>query len=405
MHPPTRLAAVSPRGADVGRDGWCHAKPQRPDTMQGVPLCSCLCRRLSNGCDGDDAEMASTSASPTQRVQRHPLDTLSADDMATLPWTPRLGTSRSIHSLPSPPSSTQSVRSVPTPGKNRRVRYVKTLQDASPRNATRSEDVDHILAMCYNVSIGRIQRMAPVHKEALHAIAAKERICMELREELAREEAQLEELRSAWKRMTMRIGTHPPTHVPHRRPPPASPTAQPTRETTRISENTKAAETWPDWRRIPTQLSNQFHAMMDQFQTADLDAGPSSSPSQDRAVRASKSRRFAASRAHTQDILSITDELHPEILREKLSSGWHVLSQRLRDTTASFADLSTWAPDDPPPTSSQSSRASLPFSMEDTAFGTISGLDAMHRAATGPAVPPPSDKRHAPAHEALPRID
>ena len=90
---------------------------------------------------------------------------------------------------------------------------MKTLQDASPRNATRSEDVDHILAMCYNVSIGRIQRMAPVHKETLHAIAAKERICMELREELAREEAQLEELRSAWKRMTMRIGTHPPTHL------------------------------------------------------------------------------------------------------------------------------------------------------------------------------------------------
>lgn len=387
------------------RPRWrCHANPQRPDTMQGAPLCSGLCRHLSSGCDGDDAEMASASASPTQRVQSHPLDTLSADDMTALPWTPRLGTSRSMHSLPSPPSSTQSARSVPTPGKTRRVRYVKTLQDASPRNVSRSEDVDHILAMCYNVSIGRIQRMAPVHKETLHAIAAKERICMELREELAREEAQLEELRSAWKRMTMRIGTHPPAHVPHRRLPPASPTAQPTRETSRIADHAKAAETWPDWRRIPSQLSNQFHAMMDQFQTADHDTGPSSSPTQDRAVRASKSRRFAASRAHTQDMLSITDELHPDILREKLSSGWHVLSQRLRDTTASFADLSTWAPDDPPPTSSQSSRASLPFSMEDTAFGAVSGLDAMHRAATASSVSPLAEMRHAPAPEAHPRI-
>ena len=227
---------------------------------------------------------------------------------------------------------------------------------------------------------------------------------MELREELAREEAQLEELRSAWKRMTMRIGTHPPAHVPHRRPPPASPTAQSTRETSRIADHAKAAETWPDWRRIPSQLSNQFHAMMDQFQTADHDTGPSSSPTQDRAVRAGKARRFAASRTHTQDMLSITDELHPEVLREKLSSGWHVLSQRLRDTTASFADLSTWAPDDPPPTSSQSSRASLPFSMEDTAFGTVSGLDAMHRAATAPSVLPLAEKQHAPAPEAHPRI-
>ena len=129
------------------RPRWrCHAHPQRPDTMQGAPLCSGLCRHLSSGCDGDDAEMASTSASPTQRVQSHPLDTLSADDMTTLPWTPRLGTSKSIHSLPSPPSSTQSARSVPTPGKTRRVRYVKTLQDAPPRDVSRSEDVDHILA-------------------------------------------------------------------------------------------------------------------------------------------------------------------------------------------------------------------------------------------------------------------
>lgn len=381
--------------------------------MQGrVPLCSCICRHLSSGCDLDDAVMASTSASPTRRVQNDPLNALLADDMAMLPWTPRLGESTSTQSLPTPPSSTQSARSAPTPGKTRRVRYVRTLEQAAPRDTTRLEDVDNILALCYDVSVGRIKRMAPVHKEALHAIAAKERICMELREELAREEAQLEELRSAWKCMTMRIGTNPsPTHRAQRRPPPASPTnsalpptAHPTLETMHLAEDVKVAETWSDWRRIPAQLSNQLHAMMDQLQIMDNVTGPSSSPSQDRAMRAGKSRRFTASRAHAQDILSIKDELHPEILREKLSSGWHVLAQRLRDTTASFADLSTWAPDDTPPVSSQSSRASLPSSMEDTALGEFSGLDAMHRAATRPSAHPFSERPQA-SKETPTRID
>lgn len=351
--------------------------------------------------------MASTSASPTQRVQNHPLNTPLENDTAMLPWTPRLGKSTSKQSPPSPPSSTQSARSVTTPGKTRRVRYIRTHEQVPPRDAARLEDVDNILALCYDVSVGRIKRMAPIHREALHAIAAKERMCMELREELAHEEAQLEELRSAWRRMTMRIGANPPAHRTQRPPTPASPSRNalpPTRETMRLADDAKAAEAWSDWRRIPSQLSNQLHAMMDQFQTTDHDAGSSSSSPQERTMRPSKTKRFVPSRAHAQDILSIKDDLHPEILREKLSSGWHVLSQRLRDTTASFADLSTWAPNDTPPISSQSSRTSLPFSMEDTALGEYSGLDAMHRAATRPGALPPPERPQA-LKEAPTRID
>lgn len=386
----------------------------------------------------------------------------------------------------SPPSFALSTHSAPTPRRGRRVRYVRSREPPNtppaPLTSTYSsrlqrEQVDRIVAMCHDVSMGRIKRMAPVHAETTRAIATKERVCMELREELAREEAQLEELRSAWKRMTQRIGSHAPSprlppqlrhstpsqtqsrrrsmaHSPSHQPSPASGTPtrshmppaheamressgpstdHPPSRTTSVSapqaeasllasSSTSGPDTsfkssdsaWSDLRRIPTHLSNQLHAVMDQLSlTADEDTSLASSPSHDRTQRAGANLKLdttagaaeaaASPRMSLSSLPQSLDELSSDMLRDKLSSGWHVLSQRLRDTTASLKDISAWVPEDMPPLTSRSSRASLPVSMDENAFsGLTSNLESMsmsplksdsRRASTMTTIPPVTSPR------------
>lgn len=362
-------------------------------------------------------------------------------DMSDLPLTPQ-ARKVALEQLTTPPGSARSTQSAPTPRHGRRIRYIRSREVPPPpvprtasagHSGAQRDHVDRIITLCHDVSAGRIKRMAPVHTEAMHAIAAKERVCMELREELAREESQLEELRSAWRRMTMRIGTNSPAprNAPHAQekahtrprtrtsmqpvaapaaspapataaatatpngslstPPRTNKTLFPPRPSDASSHSAKVAETSrTDLRSIPSQLSHQFQAVMEQIQFPDDDSGPplTSSPSHDRVQR--RSSRYMAPLAQAQEMLK--EDLNTDVLREKLSSGWQTLSQRLRETTASFADMSTWMSDDAQPVTSQSSRASLPFSMDDGPFGRLSGLDSVHA-----AVPVPSKDTHTEA--------
>ncbi|WFD02282.1 hypothetical protein MOBT1_000964 [Malassezia obtusa] len=240
-----------------------------------------------------------------------------------------------------------------------------------------------------------------LHADMLHAIATKERLCLELREQLQNEEAQLNKLRSAWQRLAVRGGVKVvPSPVPtakraealqRRKSTILAPskvqarrteqvTASPTRASSSNSSPTKPTDS--SWRaRIPQQLSswveqvaptheqnmprNPAHDVAQWLHSREAEDG--GTPRSARAGQDGLSRTGAAgspSSARPHDIPDLPAE-HPPLLPPKdaeglgdrLVSGWNVLSKRLVETTSSLTDPHAW---NDGLTGPPSSRGSLP---------------------------------------------
>lgn len=346
---------------------------------------------------------AENDAPATQLVDRHPLSypaslpsTPSDRAEMSIPLTPqtrRAGlltsssstatphTSAGKSASPSPrrsPHGAASPVSVPTPSRLRQLRYVRdrtssavspTIAGTSaamsppipparppsppqPYNVPTHDDIHALVSQCNEAMAGHAQRIHDIHQQVLEAIAAKERYCLDLRETLRREEEQLQELRTAWQRMALRVGTG--MHAQHR--------SQPDRVPTSVSSQVTVRPVLPSQIRPPSTAqptTKETRTTADPFTASSASTVPSSAQSTSPPLPPLPQ----APQARAQP--ELMNDLGADVIREKISSGWHVLSKRFLETTASLTDMSSWKPDEAPLTTSQSSRASIPPFSDD----------------------------------------
>lgn len=355
------------------------------------------------------------SSFASETVSEHPLADLSTTQLSdgeadvSIPMTvstrPTMRTS-SVAPSPSRPSLSPCSAKVSSSMLRhpRRLRYIRSrASSTSPHRRRRfgptedgpllRERMDRLVIECNDAAAGNIRQTGPLHADMLEAIATQERLCLELREELKSEEVYLKNMRDAWQRMALRVGIGAnglPTRMPRmtQRPTPPVPAAvAPVRDSP--SRN--------DARFMPSHITSQLHALVEpQSESAHAAPSPPSSRSPGKDLPAYRVRQKRLPPIHThgakQPAVPPKDDLSAEVLREKLSNGWHVLSRRLIETTASFKDLS-WVADDVS-SSAPSSRMSLPplFS-DDTNVGALSRYDTN---VPLPRTPSPNDGASAP---------
>lgn len=324
--------------------------------------------------------------------------------------------SRSMSSLATPTRSTDARRRRPRvsyvtspPGKDLTASPQQTTPTpampksgpASQPDATASTagqggavDVDALLEACANYSRNNDpKRNGSLHADMLHAIAAKERLCLELREQLQNEEAHLKALQNAWQRLATRGGVkvvsssiaspkHPellrrrqsnilsPSSIQARRTEQSTPVApvRPPSEARPSPSPSKLPEL--SWRmRLPHQLSSWVEHVTPTHEPSTAPA-PQRTPAHDVAQwlssREMESGRTPATPRVAADVLnqpqtagsatlaerrmsSVLPNQAPELppkesdgLGDKLLSGWNVLSKRLIETTSTLTDPQTW---------------------------------------------------------------
>lgn len=227
---------------------------------------------------------------------------------------------------------------------------------------------------------------AALNNKVLHAVASKERRCLELRDELANEERMLQELRSAWGRLAARSGAMPPQRA--REPP--QPAAH-------------ADDAQNPWRQLSVRLpglSDQFHHLFENLSTREgharaRGAAPADAHSGGRptAVAAAvvlgrtggEPGRGRLPSPQNESLHAFQKQLdtYPPLpprktgspdanvahSSERLAASWGVLSRRLRDTASS---LGAAAPPGSAPNSAEAEAESPELS---------------------PPIPPPKDVR------------
>ncbi|WFD26123.1 hypothetical protein MNAN1_001098 [Malassezia nana] len=379
--------------------------------------------RLSGSAADPDSSFAS------ETVSEHPLADFSATQLSdgeadvSIPMTvstrPTMRASSVAPSPSRPPLSPSPAKvSASTLRRPRRLRYIRShaSSTSSPHRRRRSgptedhlllrERMDRLVIECNDAAAGHMRQTGPLHADMLEAIATQERLCLELREALKSEEVYLKNMRDVWQRMALRVGIGAnslPARVPRmtQRPTPPVPAAvAPVRDSPSRS----------DARFMPSHITSQLHALVEpRSDSAQAAPSPPSSrsPGKDSPAYRVRQKRLPPIHTHTakQPAVPSKDDLSAEVLREKLSNGWHVLSRRLIETTASFKDLS-WVADDVS-SSAPSSRLSLPplFS-DDTNVGALSRYDtnvplprtpSPNDGASAPPLPPKSPSKSRPA--------
>lgn len=357
------------------------------------------------------------------------------------PYGPTLHTSRSMSSLVTPTRTGLPRRRRP------RVSYVTSptpnhQQEATPspraraasassstqRPATDTIDTDALLQACAQSAHGAepLWPGSSLQSDMLHAIATKERLCLELREQLQNEETQLTALRNAWQRLAVRgaIKTAPPHRPAPRRsevlqpqrtsvfspssiqarrteqqlaPPPPARGQSPNSPT--HASPTKSKES--SWRaRIPQQLTSLMDQVththeepvrnpareVSQWLAAreQEEGGTPPTPHAGPEVPGSTQPPLAYTERHTLDADALPPSLPPkdgEGLGDRLMSGWSVLSKRFLETTSTLADPHAWSEGlaGPP-----SSRGSLPRDY----MSDIPDLPTMEPPCSETAMPP-----------------
>jgi len=382
---------------------------------------------LPSGPNDPAADPDTTATS--EAVSEHPLadmtgsTQLSDGEGASIPMTPSSRHPLRAGSTALSPSHTplkhRSGTNTPAtvPRRSRQIRYIRS-NASSPtvrrRHCTRVEDcsrqrerMNHLVIECNDAAAGHSRNVAPLHVDMLEAIATQERHCLELREDLRREEALLQDMRDAWQRMFLRVGVGV-NGLPVRAPPRAAPRAmqRPTPPVPTAAAPARDETPWRDLRFMPSQIASQFQALVD----SRPDGGPgtntlpsSGSPDKnDGSAYRVRTKRLPPIDTHVArpPALPPKDDLSAEVLREKLSNGWHVLSKRLIETTSSFKDLS-WMADDMPSTAPSSRMSLPPLFSDDTHVGALSRAMSP-RSPTGneghaPPLPPKSPTKSRPA--------
>ncbi|WFC95325.1 hypothetical protein MBRA1_001972 [Malassezia brasiliensis] len=287
---------------------------------------------------------------------------------------PQLGTQAAPMSKPGPAAQPDSIGST-----------------AGPAGTV---DVDALLEACANYSRSNDpKRSGSLHADMLHAIAAKERLCLELREQLHNEEAHLKALQTAWQRLATRGGVkvvsssmasprHPellrrrqsnilsPSSIQARRTEQAS-SAVPVRPPSEARPSPSPSKTSESsWRmRLPHQLSSWVEHVTPAHEPSTAPA-PQRTPAHDVAQwltsREMENGRTPATPRVAADVLnqpqaigsatlaerrmsSVLPDQAPELppkesdgLGDKLLSSWNVLSKRLIETTSTLTDPHTW---------------------------------------------------------------
>ncbi|WFC99779.1 hypothetical protein MYAM1_002524 [Malassezia yamatoensis] len=352
----------------------------------------------------------------TRSASSSKLKPLSHDDPSFSAVPSRISPSKSLHSsksmssLNTPPRPKDARRRLP------RVSYVtappqEQASTSSPVNKGRSVpaaqpmtqpmvlntentkeiDVEALLTMCASYGNSKEHKKLPstFHEDMLHAIATKERLCLELREQLQQEERQLNSLRSAWQRLATRGGVkvsaslalspeqkqvlkrrqstilNPSAiqaqRVENKNPALLSRTPSLANLAARKSATPRPKDS--SWRtRLPQQLSSWMEHVNPQDSSG---SQPSQNSAQDVAQwlssrDAEKSSIPPTPRA-AADVLSQSRIKDPrssshgleggppppppkdgENLGDRLVSGWNVLSKRLVETTSTLTDPNTW---------------------------------------------------------------
>lgn len=155
--------------------------------------------------------------------------------------------------------------------------------------------------------------VSALNSRVLHAVAAKERRCLELREELAREDAMLNELRGAWRRLAMR-GV-PVAGVAAMHPTEAHAAEGSGSDVQRQARRTSALVA-DSWSTIQRQIETHITPLV-----RPADEAPPVPPKDEATVRS--------------------------VASERLAHGWSTLSRRLRETAMRIGD-SAWIEEEPP---------------------------------------------------------
>ncbi|WFD18884.1 hypothetical protein MCAP1_001097 [Malassezia caprae] len=383
---------------------------------------------LAAGPNAPAADPDTTATSET--VSEHPLADTSGSALLddgegalSIPMTPSsqrpLRAGSSAPSTSHTPLEPRSVTSTPAtmPRRSRQIRYIRsnasspTVRRVPPARTDdrprQYERIHRLVTECNNAAAGHSRNVAPLQADMLEAIATQERHCLELREELGREETLLKDMRDAWQRMALRVGVGAiglPVHAPPRAAPRV--TQRPTPPVPAAAAPARDETAWSDLRFMPSQIASQFQALVDSRPSSGAAAStpPSSrSPGKDDApAYRVRTKRLPPIDTHAArpPALPPKDDLSADVLREKLSNGWHVLSKRLIETTSSFKDLS-WMVDDMPSTAPSSRMSLPPLFSDDTDVGALSRVMSP-RSPTGheahaPPLPPKSPTRSRPA--------
>lgn len=403
----------------------------------------------SSDADQSTSESSSMAIPLTPRTRRVGL--LAQGAVSASPGTRRIVSDSHSPSHARTPDSTRRTRRIgyitpsSTPRRPRRSQPLSPV--GAPLGIPDATEVEQLILRCTDAVAGQRVKLDQLNSDVLQAIAAKERYCLELREDLAREESHLEQLRNAWQRMAIRrgVGTNPRrtdspnprvTLRPHRSemnlrrahadstaservsvPPPAPAPSEPSKPTPvkssasaiqrptppvpSLQKSQHSNETLPaSWRgftRFPTIMGDHL-SMTDSLvpEVPPLDAHlqhaaqqkelppihTDSTPPTPRAAADTLNRRDRSSKrssvlaeswqslqrqleSHLPTRRTADDGEAPPLppkddfgaeVADKLASGWQVLSKRVKETTASIADLS-WLPEEAQSISKRSSFA------------------------------------------------
>ena len=418
--PSAHFSADRPRGltADAHKGGVrCARSIGGPLALSAMPQA----QAPGPNTPAADADTSATS----ETVSEHPLadssgsTQLSAGGAAlSIPMTPSARRTPRTGSAPSPSHAPLTPRAVPStsaavPPRMHQIRYIRSDAAGSSVRAqhrTRAGDdcrhherMNHLVVECSDAAAGHSRNVGPLHADMLEALATQERRCLELREELGREETLLKNMRDAWQRMALRVGIGT-NGLPMRAPPRA--TQRPTPPVPAAHPPARDEASWSDLRFMPSQITSQFHALVDPRPGSahGSSVSPNSrSPGKDDApAYRVRTKRLPPIGTHAvrPPALPPKDDLSAEVLREKLSNGWHVLSKRLIETTSSFKDLS-WMVDDVPSTAPSSRMSLPPLFSDDINVGVLSRV-LPPRSPTGneehaPPLPPKSPSKSHPA--------
>ncbi|WFD30775.1 hypothetical protein MSPP1_001799 [Malassezia sp. CBS 17886] len=254
-------------------------------------------------------------------------------------------------------------------------------KEASGGSVPTQAQVDALVRACAEEKV--LGQSASLSHDVLHAVAAKERRCLELREELGLEEAHLRELRDAWHRLVNRTGQEVPRSKYKAR-------ANADRRGTEVADDTTTPK--------PARTDGGSPAPRAARRTVDAPAPPEKDPpllhrtASDDAPAAPATARVAAdvlglvparappaqNDSASKRASTLVDSWHTlqrqfethlpvsggggrenapayehkdetggtdnalQITSEKLASGWNVLSQRLRATTSTITDSAPW---------------------------------------------------------------
>lgn len=291
---PARPAAASTSGTSGTPEP--PRAPRAPGSPAGTPSPSGAYRTLL------------TSTTPTPRVA-------SAPASVTMP---RRRVRASVGYIASPDSPEARKRIEQASPSRRRTKKAAAADEALPEPAVHAlvRECDEGAGAGAGAGASAPADVSALNTRVLHAVAAKERRCLELREELAREDAMLNELRGAWRRLAMRGVPVAGVAAMHPTEGHAAAADGGGSDAQRQARRTSALVA-DSWSTIQRQIETHITPLV-----RPADEAPPVPPKDEATVRS--------------------------VASERLAHGWSTLSRRLRETAMRIGD-SAWIEEEEPP--------------------------------------------------------